>query len=142
MFTKLKKSTTHLILFLALATLHVHCTKKQVATAANANSTNTTSTSTTASSEGTINATDLQNYTGRYDIESDEISWAEVTVENNKLYGKSNGQPKTELINESGDKFRVQGLDATVTFTRDGQQQITGLVISYQGYEFKGEKVK
>jgi hypothetical protein len=140
MLTTLKKSTTHLFVFLFLATVHVNCTKKQIATAVNTNSTNTTSTDTTASSEGAMDATDLQKYTGRYDIKSGDISWAEITVENNKLYGKSSGQPKTELINESGDKFRVQGLDATVTFTRDGQK-ITGLVISYQGNELKGEKV-
>ena len=138
MLTNLKKNAFHLLLLMVLATMHVHCSRKQTATTASTSSTNPeTSTNQIAST-----ATDLQKYAGRYDVQSDEISWAEVTVENNKLYGASEGKLKTELIKESEDKFKVQGLDATITFTRDSQQQVNGLVISYQGYEIKGEKVK
>jgi hypothetical protein len=87
-------------------------------------------------------AAELQNYSGRYNIDSDQISWAEVTVENNRLFGQSEGSPKAELIKEEGDTYKVQGMDATVTFTRDSQQQVTGMLIKTQGYEIKGEKVK
>jgi GH35 family endo-1,4-beta-xylanase len=146
MLTNLKKSAAHLLMFLALAIIHVDCTKKQAATTANTTTTTSTTTTTTqgtaTGSQSASGTADLQKYTGRYDIASDEIGWAEVTLENNKLYGESEGRPKTELIQEGEDKFRVEGVDATITFTRDNQQQVNGLVISYQGYNIKGEKVK
>lgn len=138
MLTNLKKSTLQLLLVVILASLHVHCSRKQTASSATTNSNNTQ----TTTNQTAAPATDLQTYTGRYDIQSDQIGWAEVTVENNKLYGQSEGSPKAELVSEGTDKFKVEGIDATVTFIRDNQQQVSGLVISYEGNEIKGEKVK
>jgi hypothetical protein len=138
MLTNLKRIALQLMLIALLVTLHVNCSRKQSATAAVTDA----DVKENVVNEINTSATQLQNYAGRYNINSNEISWAEVTVENNRLYGQSSGNPKTELIKDSGDTYKVQGSDATVTFTRDNQQQVNGIVINYQGYEFKGEKVK
>jgi hypothetical protein len=142
MLTNLRRRALHVMLVALLAVLHVNCSKKQTATAAVTNDAATANTSNPASSSTGASTTDLQNYTGRYNINSDEISWAEITVENNRLYGQSSGSPKAELIKQEGDTYKVQGVDATVTFTRNSQQQVTGLLIKSQGYELKGEKAK
>jgi hypothetical protein len=138
MLTNLKRSALYLLLVAIVATTHVNCSKKQTA------STSVTSSNDTEAIavEDNAPAAELQNYSGRYNIDSDQISWAEVTVENNRLFGQSDGSPKAELIKEEGDTYKVQGMDATVTFTRDSQQQVTGMLIKTQGYEIKGEKVK
>ena len=123
----LKKQTLKLTLFSVLALGTVNCTKKQVSA---------------TTSSATVTSADYQSYVGRYEFQIDEIKWAEVTLENNRLYGESDSNPKTELINEGKDSFKVEGLDAKVTFTRDSNQKVTGLVLLVQGNEINGKKVK
>jgi hypothetical protein len=139
MLTNLKRIASHVLLVVVIATLHVNCSKKQTATAAVTESNATTA---SGDNDSATSSSALQQYTGRYNINSDQISWAEITVEDNKLYGQSNDSPKAELTRESEDTYKVQGIDATVTFTRDNQQQVKGIVIKTQGYEFTGEKAK
>jgi hypothetical protein len=111
MLTNLKRIALQLMLIALLVTLHVNCSRKQSATAAVTDA----DVKENVVNEINTSATQLQNYAGRYNINSNEISWAEVTVENNRLYGQSSGNPKTELIKDSGDTYKVQGSDATVT---------------------------
>jgi hypothetical protein len=139
MLTNLRKTALYLLVLALMAGILLNCSKKQIASAADTNSNDTEQV--VESKESITSASDLQKYTGRYDFESDDINWTEITLENDKLYGQSDARPKTELIKESGDTFKVQGMNATVTFTRNGQQ-IKGIVISYDGNEYRGQKVK
>jgi hypothetical protein len=137
MLTNLKKITLHLLVLALMASIQLNCSKKQTASAANTISDDTEQV--LVSEESITSDNDLQKYIGRYDFESDDINWTEITLENDKLYGQSDARPKTELIKESGDTFKVQGMNATVTFTREGHQ-IKGIVISYDGDEYRGQK--
>jgi hypothetical protein len=123
----MKNKIVIVLVSLLLASINFQCARRTAGTAA------------AATDEA---ATDLQQYVGTYRIDSDEISSATVTFEDGRLYGQADGQPKTELRPESGDTFNVANMGAKVEFIRDSQQQVNGVKILYQGYEFVGQKVE
>lgn len=80
------------------------------------------------------------DYAGTYTFQSSDLSSAEVTVEDGKLYGKVSGQPRVELIpGENTDEFITRSVEATVRFTRN-VKQVSGITIVYNGQEFSGTK--
>lgn len=79
-------------------------------------------------------------YVGEYEVSSSfKVS---VYKEGNKLMTQATNQPAFELFSEGPDKFFLRAVDAKVSFTRDGQGQVTGLVIRQGGREIPGKKTK
>jgi hypothetical protein len=67
-----------------------------------------------------------------------------VTVfkEGDKLMTQATNQPPFELFPEGENKFFLRVVDARVTFTRDAQGLVTGLIIHQGGREVPGKKIK
>ena len=88
-------------------------------------------------------APNLNTYVGTYKMNIDQLDAIEITMEDNQLYGTASGQPKRRIQLESKDTFTVEDLDnVKLTFKRDTNQEVTGLVLFYEGQELNGEKVK
>ena len=66
----------------------------------------------------------------------------EVTLDGAALYGQPTGQDKFRLWPESEAEFFLKDLDAQVTFVRDAQGNVTGMVLHQGGLDQKGNKVK
>lgn len=81
-------------------------------------------------------------YEGKYKMQADDFDFVTVTMENGKLYGQASRLPKTELKYLRKDAFNIERIDATVTFTRNSQQQIDGVRVIYNGKQVVGQKVK
>lgn len=82
----------------------------------------------------------LDGYTGEYEVSPT----FKVTVFKigERLMGQATGQPAFELLAEGDDRFFVREVDARLTFSKDEQGQVTGLVINQGGRKVPGKKVK
>ncbi len=152
----MKTSIPSLVIVILLALTGTNCTRKASQTASTPSSTNAPTGAAGTSADNTSTATTSGNttstpstgeyagYVGRYKMESDEVGYLNVVLEDNKLYGYPDNQPKTEIKYESKDRFNFQTprVSGTVTFTRDSQQQVSGMVVMVNGNALKGEKVK
>jgi hypothetical protein len=65
-----------------------------------------------------------------------------ITLEDGQLQMQPAGQPKVRLHAEAQDAFFPRVVNALITFTRDGNGQVTGLVIHQAGSELSARKVK
>ncbi len=147
-----------LVIVILLALAGTNCARKTSQTGSAPSSTNSpaatgtssdnsqpSSTATTSGNTASSPSTkEYAAYAGRYKMESDEVGYLNVVLEDNKLYGYPDNQPKTEIKYESKDRFNFETPrgSGTVTFTRDSQQQITGMIVMVNGNALKGEKVK
>lgn len=82
----------------------------------------------------------LESYVGEYEA-SPQMSIA-ITLEEGQLQIQPTGQPKVRLHAEVQDAFFSRVVNAEITFTRDGNGQVTGLVIHQGGSELSARKVK
>jgi CubicO group peptidase (beta-lactamase class C family) len=64
-----------------------------------------------------------------------------VFEEDGTLYGQGTGQPRFKLVPQSGDTYKVEGIDATVTFNRDASGKVTSLVLHQNGRDLPGKRV-
>jgi hypothetical protein len=78
-------------------------------------------------------------YIGQYQL--GPILILTITKESDRLMAEVAGQPKIELFPESETKFFFKVVDAPVTFVKDEQGQVTGLIL-YQGGEQRAKKIK
>jgi CubicO group peptidase (beta-lactamase class C family) len=85
-------------------------------------------------------ATTLARYVGVYQL-APEFS-IEVTVNSGALFAKATGQEAFRLWPESETDFFLKEIDAQVTFVRDAQGAVTGLVLHQNGQNAPGKKVK
>ncbi|MBW8685292.1 serine hydrolase [Chitinophaga rhizophila] len=81
----------------------------------------------------------LQEYTGEYNL-FPNFSIV-MSVKDNMLMGKPTGQSESPLFPEKEDFFFLKVVDAQVRFTRNEQQQVTGLILYQNGRETPGKKV-
>ena len=63
-------------------------------------------------------------------------------MDGDKLMTQATNQPAFELFPEGENKFFLRAVEAKVTFTRDGQGLVTGLVIHQGGRDIPGKKIK
>jgi CubicO group peptidase (beta-lactamase class C family) len=79
-------------------------------------------------------------YVGEYEVSPT----FRVTVfkEGEKLMTQATNQPKFELFPEGENKFFLRAVDARLSFTRDAQGVVTGLIIHQGGREIPGKKIK
>jgi hypothetical protein len=79
-------------------------------------------------------------YVGRYDIAPGFA--VTVTREGNKLMVQATGQPGAELFPESETEFFLRAVDAQISFTKDANGQVNGLILHQGGRTIPGKKVK
>ncbi|WP_247235725.1 DUF3471 domain-containing protein [Telluribacter sp. SYSU D00476] len=83
---------------------------------------------------------DLSQYAGKYKFEGLPFEYITISVVDGKLM-ISTGTDEGELtpVKDAADKFDAGG-QATLTFTRDADQKVTGLTLDAQGFTFDGKK--
>src|SRR5215213_80017 len=78
-------------------------------------------------------------YVGEYEVAPGLV--LAVTKEDNRLFSKSPGQPRSEMLPESETTFFLRDIDAQFTFVREGGQTIR-VVIRRGAREFQARKIK
>jgi CubicO group peptidase (beta-lactamase class C family) len=87
-----------------------------------------------------LSADVLARYVGTYQLAP---SFAiEVTLKDGALYGRATDQQALRLWPESETDFFLKEVDAQVTFVRDSQGTVTGLVLHQNGQDSKGKKAQ
>ena len=87
-----------------------------------------------------VDAKSYDAYVGEYEVTPEfKVS---VFKEGEKLMTQATNQPAFELFPEGENKFFLRAVEAKVTFTRDAQGLVTGLVIHQGGREIPGKKIK
>jgi hypothetical protein len=144
----MKKQVVNVGMCIMLALTTLNCAKKTTGMASTADQTSeTTAASTSGSSsssatDASVEAVDLNSYAGKYQMQSDQVGVITVTVEDNKVYGQAEGQPKTEIKPEGRDSFNVPDFGAKVIFKRDSNQKVNGLTLYINGSEVSGDKIE
>ncbi|MGI8467729.1 MAG: serine hydrolase [Pyrinomonadaceae bacterium] len=87
-----------------------------------------------------VDAKILENYVGQYQVAPNVV--ITFTVENGKLTGQLNGQPKFSLFPESETKFFSKDVNAQITFAKDASGKITGLTLRQGGSDIPANKIK
>ena len=83
----------------------------------------------------------LEDYAGTYKI--GETYMAILTVENGKLFGASEGEPKDEITYIKDDEFEIQRVSANIKFLRDPSGKVIKFVVVQQnGREMTADKIK
>ncbi|GAB3162823.1 DUF3471 domain-containing protein [Telluribacter humicola] len=86
------------------------------------------------------NPADLSQYVGKYKFEGLPFEYITISEKDGKLIINT-GTDEGELtpVKDATDKFDAGG-QATLTFTRDADQKVTGLTLDAQGFTFDGKK--
>lgn len=79
-------------------------------------------------------------YVGDYEIAPNFI--LTVTKEGDKLMGQATGQGKLELEPVSETQFVVPRVNANVTFEKDSEGKVTGLILDQNGQKINAKKIK
>ena len=85
-------------------------------------------------------AATLERYVGTYQLAPNMV--IDVTTDDGALYAQPTGQQKFRLWPESESDFFLKEVDAQVTFNRDAQGRVTGLVLHQDGHDSPASKVK
>ncbi len=81
----------------------------------------------------------LNQYVGQYQLGQGIVI---ITLENGKLMVQVTGDPtKTELIAESETDFVLKGQPVKVTFSKDANNQVTGLIVIQGGNKIPAQKL-
>ena len=88
----------------------------------------------------TLSSATLDKYVGQYELAPNFIMT--ITNENGSLMAQATGQGKTELFAESENVFFPKVVEATFTFVKDAQGQVTGLVLRQGGRDNPARKIK
>jgi tetratricopeptide (TPR) repeat protein len=87
-----------------------------------------------------VDARTFDAYVGEYEVTpSFKVA---VFKEGEKLMTQATNQPAFEIFPEGDNKFFLRAVEAKVTFTRDAQGAVTGLVIHQGGRDIPGKKIK
>ncbi|GEM_PF-925203 len=78
-------------------------------------------------------------YVGQYELPMFVLN---IMKEGDRLFGQPEGDTKEELIPESETEFSVTNVGAKVKFVKDEKGVVTHIVVSLNGEEFKGKKIK
>ena len=90
--------------------------------------------------EITLSETILDGYVGEYQL-APEFSIV-VIREGNRLFAIATKQPRFELFAEKEDEFFLKAVEASVSFTRDENGKVTGLILHQGGNNSPGKKIK
>ena len=78
-------------------------------------------------------------YVGQYELPMFVLN---IMKEGDRLFGQPEGDTKEELIPESETEFSVTNVGAKVKFVKDEKGVVTHILVSLNGEEFKGKKIK
>jgi CubicO group peptidase (beta-lactamase class C family) len=81
----------------------------------------------------------LEEYVGKYELTPD--FFITISILEGKVYALATGQETLELIPVGEDEFKLQGIDAKLTFERDDHRAIESLTL-YQNGEHKAKKIE
>ena len=81
-----------------------------------------------------------KDFVGQYVLDQ-RYDYMVITEEEGNLFAQPTGQTKKELFHNEELEFFLPGNEATITFTKDKQGEIAGLVVRYEDIEITGEKV-
>jgi aminopeptidase N len=87
-----------------------------------------------------LDAKILEDYAGQYELSHDFI--ITITHSNGHLYAENAGQQRVEIFAESSDVFFFKAVDAQITFTRDENGKVTGLILFDGRRETFGLKIE
>lgn len=94
----------------------------------------------------TLDPGTLEKYVGRYSVspgrQFSPNSVVTITLENGKLMRQVNDGTKAELFAESETEFFLKVSDARVSFVRDAQGRVTGLIWHRAGFDTPATRVK
>jgi CubicO group peptidase (beta-lactamase class C family) len=90
--------------------------------------------------ETKIDKSVLDTYVGDYEITPNLI--LTVTREGEKLMGQATGQGKLELEPASETQFVVPSVGASISFEKDSEGKVTGLVLNQGGQKINAKKIK
>jgi tetratricopeptide (TPR) repeat protein len=79
-------------------------------------------------------------YAGDYELEPGLT--ITITSENGRLMAQLTGQQKLELFPSSETEFSLRIVDAQVTFVRDEQGKVTGLILNQNGRRMTAKKIR
>lgn len=82
----------------------------------------------------------LDAFVGEYEVTPSFI--VKIYREGDKLMTQATGQPAFELFPDGENKFFLRVVDAKVTFVKDGNGQVTSLIIHQGGRDVPGKKIK
>lgn len=82
----------------------------------------------------------LKQYIGTYEL-APTFS-IEVSVRENRIFGVATGQPEVEFFPYSETEFFLKVVKAEITFNKDDQGKVTGLILNQNGRQMPGKKVK
>jgi hypothetical protein len=88
----------------------------------------------------TLDSATLEKYVGQYQITPNLVMT--VTNENGRLMTQATGQSKVEIFAESETKFFVKAFDAQITFVKDGQGNVTNMILHQRGRDTSAQKIK
>lgn len=93
-----------------------------------------------ARTEVALDSTVLERYVGEYELAP--TFRIAVTREGNALFGQATGQPRFRLFAESETKFFLKVVDAQITFEREPDGRVTGLILHQNGGNVPGKKTR
>jgi hypothetical protein len=83
----------------------------------------------------------FDDFVGEYEV--DPVGVLIITHEGDKLFGQPHeGGSKEELLPEEDGSFSVTNVGAKIKFTRDDKGKVIEILVSLNGQEMKGKKVK
>jgi hypothetical protein len=138
----MKKQIIHAALCVLVAFATVNCAKKTTGMASTTDQSQTSASSASSSADASVETMDLNVYAGKYKMQSDQVGVISIIVEDNKIYGEAEGQPRTEIKPEGRDSFNVPDYGAKVIFSRDSNQKISGMTLYINGGEVSGDKIE
>ncbi|HEX7184527.1 MAG TPA: DUF3471 domain-containing protein, partial [Thermoanaerobaculia bacterium] len=90
--------------------------------------------------EVAVNPEILKSYAGRYELVPGVVF--DVTVEGDKLMVQITGQPRVQVYPESETRFFYKVVEAQITFQRDSDGKVTGLVLHQGGRDQAAKKIQ
>lgn len=88
----------------------------------------------------TLNPEQLQKFVGAYEIQPGFI--IEIERQNDRLYGKTEGQPTLELSPEKENSFQLTEIGAQIMFNISTDGTVKSLTFSQGGMKMEGKKIK
>ncbi len=78
-------------------------------------------------------------YVGQYELSSEVI--IRITREGDSLFAQATGQPEIEIYPESETEYFANVPDVHITFIKDVEGKITGLILRLEGQETPAQRI-
>ncbi len=82
----------------------------------------------------------LESYVGRYQLQPNFI--LAVTRDGRQMFVQATGQPRAEMFPSSENEFYLKVVDARLTFNRNGESEVTSLVLHQNGQNMPADRVE